>query len=212
MTIILLDCFLLILNFALSLALLSDSPQRTGLVCSWSGLRAPDRAPTWPLPCCTTWTSCQCTAWICPLFTLSAPRRQRSPVLRYHMTKRRPSLQNQLFRTVLYHNFFSRTWLTCGFVGFPWGTAERAQCGVHAACLRMVGDGEWHCEEHLPHLAAGCALLQPRSYPRHCRESLFTAARWGRNTEHTPELTFSEPRGLPSIRLLLICERGAWCF
>lgn len=76
-------------------------------------------------------------------------------------------------------------WPVCMTVGFPWGTPERAQCGVHAACLRMVGDGERHCEEHLPHLAAGCALFQPYPHPCYCRDSLFTAARRGRNTVYT---------------------------
>lgn len=30
----------------------------------------------------------------------------------------------------------------CVVVGFPRGTPERAQCGVHAAYLRVVGDSE----------------------------------------------------------------------
>ncbi len=70
-------------------------------------------------------------------------------------------------------------------LGFPWGTPERAQCGVHAAYLRVVGDSEWHCEEHLPHLAAGCALFQSCPYPCHCWDSLLTAVRRGRKTVYT---------------------------
>lgn len=66
----------------LPLALPSNSPQHTGLVFCWLGPLAQDRAPTWPLPCCTTWKSCQSTAWIYPLSTPSALRRQRSLVLR----------------------------------------------------------------------------------------------------------------------------------
>lgn len=53
-------------------------------------------------------------------------------------------------------------------VGFPRSTQERAQCCVHAASLGMVGDRERHCEEHVPHLAAGCALFQPCPYRCYC--------------------------------------------
>lgn len=69
-------------------------------------------------------------------------------------------------------------------VGFPRSTQERAQCCFHATSLRMVGHSEWHCEEHIPHLAPGCALFQPCPYRCYCWESLFTAARWGRNTAY----------------------------
>lgn len=71
-------------NSLLLPALLFDSPLHTGLVFCWPGPLARDRAPTWPLRCCTIWTSCQCIAWICPPFTLSALRHQRSRVLRYY--------------------------------------------------------------------------------------------------------------------------------
>lgn len=69
--------------------------------------------------------------------------------------------------------------------GFPWSSQERAQCRVHAACLRMVGSRERDCEEHLSHLASRRALFQPCPDCCHCWESLFTAARGGRNTAYT---------------------------
>lgn len=96
-------------------------------------------------------------------------------------------------------------------VGFPRGLLEHAQCGIHAAYLRVVGDSGWHCEEHLPHPAARCALFQPYPYPRHCWDSLLTAVRRGRVTPthktHTAQLTFSAlPGDLPYVSYCCLCN------